>query len=36
MTLVIISGIGALHALNPEVLKYIVNNGIYLETNCEK
>lgn len=23
---------GALHALNPEVLKYIVNNGIYLET----
>lgn len=23
---------GNLHALNPEVLKYIVNNGIYLET----
>lgn len=23
---------GALHALNPEVLKYIVRNGIYLET----
>lgn len=23
---------GSLHALNPEVLKYIVNNGIYLES----